>query len=157
MSVLLDTLMILLFSLCVVSGWRRGFIKMLSGLISLVAASLISSLLSGFLATLLAPQSALAVPVLRMLCSLVLFSVIYGLSSILLRPLNLVAKLPVLKQCNSLLGIAVGAVSGALWVLFAISIAYTLAWLRCFPALTPSVLEGTWLVSRLSGLLPAMK
>ena len=44
-----------------------------------------------------------------------------------------------------------------LWVLFAISVAYTLAWLNCVPTLTPSALEGTWLISWLSGLLPAMK
>ena len=157
MSALLDGLMILLFSLCVISGWRRGFVKMLSGVIALVAATLLSSLLCGPIAALLLPRSALAVPVLEMLCSMMLFSVIYGLASFLLRPLNLVAKLPVLKQCNSILGLAVGVVSGVLWVLFAISVVYTLAWLNCVPALTPSALEGTWLISWLSGLLPAMK
>lgn len=157
MSFLLDGLMILLFALCVTSGWRRGFIKMLSGVIALVAASLLSSLLSGPLASLLAPNSALTMPMIQMLCSLVLFSVIYGLATALLRPLNLVAKLPVLKQCNSLLGFAIGAVSGVLWVLFAISVAYTLAWLNCIPALTPSTLEETWLISWLGECLPAVK
>lgn len=157
MSILLDGLMILLFLLCVLSGWRRGFVKMLGGVIALVAASLLSSLLCRPIASLLAPHTALAVPVLEMLCSLVLFALVYGLVALLLRPLHLVTKLPLLKQINKVLGLLVGAVSGVLWVLFAMSVAYTLAWLDYIPALTPSVMEGTWLISRLSELLPAVK
>lgn len=157
MSILLDGLMILLFLLCVFSGWRRGFVKMFGGLIALVAASLLSSLLCRPIATLVAPRTALAAPVVEMLCSLVLFALIYGLVALVLRPLNLVAKLPLLKQINKVLGLLVGVVSGVLWVLFAMGVAYTLAWLDYIPTLTPSVMEGTWLISRLSELLPAVK
>lgn len=49
---LLDGLMVVLFALCIVLGWHRGFIKTVSGLIALVAAVLVASVLSGPIANL---------------------------------------------------------------------------------------------------------
>lgn len=156
MSVLLDGLMILLFGLCAWSGWRRGFIKMLSGLLALVVASLASSVLSSPIAAAIAPRSPLPPVVVSLLCSIVLFILSYALMTFMLRTLNVVAKLPLLKFANKALGLAVGMASGILWVLFAMGVLYTLAWLGWIPFLTPAVMAKTHLISWLSGLLPAI-
>lgn len=47
MTYVLDFVLIALFVLCVWLGWSRGFIKTVSGLIALVAAVLLASMLSG--------------------------------------------------------------------------------------------------------------
>ncbi len=156
MSILLDGLLVLLFGTCVYLGWRRGFIKMLSGLLALVVASLVSSVLSTPIAAAMAPRTALPPSVVRLLCSIVLFILSYALMSVMLRTLNVVAKLPLLKFANKVLGSVVGILSGVLWVLFALGVIYTLAWLGWLPFLTPAVLEKTWLISWVVGKVPLL-
>ena len=68
-----------------------------------------------------------------------------------LRALDVVAKLPVLKQLNGLLGVAAGAVQGLLWVLFAVAALRLVADMGWIDALTPAVLEDTVLVRYLDG------
>lgn len=46
MSYLLDALLLILFALCVWIGWKRGFIKTVSGLIALVAAVIVAATFS---------------------------------------------------------------------------------------------------------------
>ena len=154
MSILLDGLLIVLFGACAFWGWKRGFIKMLSRLIALVVASLVSSVVSTPIATAIAPRTALSLPTVCVMCSIVLFVLSYVLMSVMLRTLDVVAKLPLLKLANQVLGLVVGAVSGLLWSLFALGVIYTLAWLGWIPFLTTAVLEKTWLISRLVGLVP---
>lgn len=69
----------------------------------------------------------LVVPLLKMIATLLLFILAYILASILLRVLNVVAKLPLLKQVNKSLGVVAGILSGALWVLFAVSVLQVVA------------------------------
>ena len=47
MTYVLDGLMVALFALCVWAGWKRGFVRTVSGLIALVAAMLVVAVLSG--------------------------------------------------------------------------------------------------------------
>ena len=47
MTYVLDGLMVALFALCVWAGWKRGFVRTVSGLIALVAAVLVVAVLSG--------------------------------------------------------------------------------------------------------------
>lgn len=227
MAYLLDGLLVALFVLCVYVGWRRGFIKTISGLIALAAAVLVSTALCGPIADLVytnaveptvvetleaqltaetLPESAeidmaleklpafvtglleagevgngeailgkmetlaagetaarammdrvitpIVLPLLEMLCSVLLFILVYCIATIVLRVLGLVAKLPVLKQLNNLLGVVAGALTGAVWVIFAARILFTLAWLGLAAWLTPAVLEQTHLVSFANALLP---
>lgn len=230
MSYLLDTLLVILFAVCVWLGWKRGFIKTVSGLIALFAAVIVASTFSAPIAhgvyansvepavmatleehisnevlpseedldaaiakmpalvvTLLetgdmgsgaailervetvdAGKSAartitdhvvtpLVLPLLQMLCSVLLFLLTYLIASILLRVLDLVAKLPLLKQLNSVLGLAAGALTGAVWAIFAARILFTLAWLGVAQWLSPEVLEQTWLLSFANGLIPTIE
>ena len=230
MTLLLDAVLVVLFVLCVWLGFKRGFIKTVSGLIALVVAVLLASVLSGpiaqavytdmvypsvvttleehvtgelipsaaevdaalaelpdFVTALLksggledgaavvakiesvAPGSSAAhsvadvvitpivLPLLQMLISVLLFLLAYVVASILLRVLDVVAKLPLLKQLNHLLGLAAGALTGALWVVFVARILFVLAWLGVAAWLTPEVLEGTWLASFANGLIPTFE
>ena len=230
MSYLLDAVLIVLFALCVWIGWKRGFIKTVSGLIALAVAVIVASTFStpianavytgtvepavlstleekissevlptaeqldaaidempSLVATLLevgdmgsgaaileqvdaveSGKSAastitdcvvtpIVLPLMQMLCSVVLFAAAYLIASILLRVLDLVAKLPVLKQLNSVLGVVAGALTGAAWVIFAARILFTLAWLGMAEWLTPEVLEQTWVVTFANSLIPTIE
>lgn len=99
----------------------------------------------------------IVLPLLEMLCSTVLFVLVYFAAMIVLRLLDLVAKLPVLKQLNGLLGVVAGVLTGAVWVVFAARILFTLAWMGVAAWLTPAVMEETWLASFANGLLPAFE
>lgn len=229
MAYLFDGLLIALFALCVYIGWRRGFIKTVSGLIALVAALLVSSALCAPIANAVytnaveptvtatleeqfaaevMPEAAeidaaleklptfvinlldagemgngeavlakldtvaagetvavammekvitpVVLPLLEMLCSVILFVLIYIIARLVLRVLDVVAKLPVLKQLNGLLGVVGGAVTGAVWVVFAARILFLLAGFGWFEWLTPNLLEQTILASFVNGLLPGM-
>ncbi len=69
----------------------------------------------------------LLLPLIKALCSLLLFFIVYIAAGIALRVLNVVAKLPLLKQVNKTLGLVGGIVSGALWALLAVTAIQVLA------------------------------
>ena len=95
-------------------------------------------------------------PLLRVLCLLVLFILVYIVASILLRVLDVVAKLPVLKQLNEVLGVAAGAVSGALWVLLLVSLLQLIASIGgADGTITPALLQETIFVNWLIRINPA--
>ncbi|MBR2319808.1 MAG: CvpA family protein [Clostridia bacterium] len=156
MSFLLDGLMVLLLILCMVSGWRRGFIKVFGGLLALAAATLVSAWLSDPIAAMIIPKTEADPALVQLLCLVGLFAIAYALVAFLLRSLNLIAKLPLLKQLNKVLGVAVGAVSGVLWVVFAVCALQMVARLGWIPALTEAVIEKTWLVSWVAAQLPTI-
>lgn len=156
MAILLDVLMVLLFVLCVWSGWRRGFVKVLGGVLALVAATLVSVLFSASVADAVADKVSLQLPLVQLICSVALFAVTFAVVSFVLRSLDVVAKIPLIKQLNKVLGLAVGVLSGVLWVWFAINVLKLVAPLGWIPALTPAVLGETRLITWLGAMLPAM-
>ena len=92
-------------------------------------------------------------PLMKTLCMLLLFIVLWLLITWALRALHVVAKLPVLKQLNGRLGVVAGAVQGLLWVLFAVSVLRVVADMGWIGALTPSVLDETVIIHRLDGFI----
>ena len=98
----------------------------------------------------------LVCPLLEGLCAILLFILVYMAALLLLRVLDLVARIPFIKQLNRGLGLVAGVCSGALWVIFAVGVITTLTYLCWIPALTPEVLEGTLLISRLRDLLQSL-
>ena len=93
-------------------------------------------------------------PLLKMLCTLLLFVVAFILASVLLKALNVVAKLPLLKQLNTMLGGFAGAVSGILWMIFAVSVLQVLAYMGTIALLTPELLQSTILTKWLCDVNP---
>ncbi len=94
-------------------------------------------------------------PFVEALCSLVLFFATNILAAILLRVLDVVAKLPLLKQVNKTLGFVGGVVSGALWVLVAVTaIQLIAAFAAPTDAINLAVVNDTVLVSRLAVINP---
>ena len=230
MTYVIDGLLVALFALCVYIGWRRGFVKTISGLIALVAALLVATTFAGplaewvhanmveptvistleehftgdipsepaeiamaldklpaFITDLLDPEQVgdpeaifnqmmnleegetaadaiadriitpVVLPVLEMVCSIILFILTYIVATILLRFLDLVTKLPVLKQLNGLLGVVAGGLTGAVWVVFAARILFLLAAMGVAEWLTPAVMEKTWLASFANSLFPSFE
>ena len=156
MAILLDLLVVLLLGASIVSGWRRGFIKVFGGLLALVAATLVSAWLSEPVAALFTPKSSADPAMVQLLCVVVLFAVTYALVAFLLRSLNLIAKLPLIKQVNKVLGLAVGVLSGLLWMMFVVCALQMLARVGWIPALTEAVIAKTWIVSRVVAFLPSI-
>ena len=156
MSVLLDLLLVVLLGLSIMSGWRRGFVKMFGGLLALVAATSISAWLSDPIASLFVPKSTKDPAVVQLICVVVLFAITYALVAFLVRSLDLIAKLPLIKQLNKVLGLAVGVVSGVLWVLFVTCALQLLARVGWVPVLTEAVIAKTWLVSWVAEMLPSI-
>ncbi len=66
-------------------------------------------------------------PLIKAICSLLLFFIVYIVAAILLKMLDIVAKLPLLKQVNKALGLVGGIVLGALWALLAVTVLQILA------------------------------
>lgn len=93
-------------------------------------------------------------PLIKTLCSVVLFALAYVLALLAARALNVVAKLPLIKQANRLLGLFAGLATGALWVLFAIRLLYAVAAFGVWPWLSPARLDGTLLISFIKNALP---
>ena len=229
MNYVFDGLLVVLVALCVWAGWRRGFVRTVSGLLALIAAVLVAAVFSGPIAkavyesavepkvtaalaeqiegdvlpseeqldtaleslppfvtalleskeldsgeailakvdTLDADESAaegitrqvitpIALPLVQLLCSVLLFVITYIVAAIVLRALDVVAKLPLIKQMNGFLGLLAGAVTGCLWALFFVRVLFALALLGVAPWLTPAVLEDTALVSYVATLIPAI-
>lgn len=225
MTYVFDGLIVLLFVLCTVLGYRHGFVRTISGLLALAAALLVSATLSkpiaqwlytaaveptvtavleetiadealptaagldaalekmpGYVTALLESHGVdsgdavlqrveklevgetavraitkrvIAPVVLRLmelLCSLLLFTLTYILALVLLRALDVLTRLPLVRQMNHLLGLVAGAVNGALWAVMATQVLYTLAALAVAPWLTADVLGETRLVVWLNGI-----
>ena len=96
----------------------------------------------------------IVLPLLEMLCSTILFTVVYFIAMFLLRLLNVVAKLPVLKQINSILGLVAGAFTGLIWAIFAARILFVVAGFGWFEWLTPAMLDQGMLVPVVNGWFP---
>lgn len=230
MNFVFDILLLALFVLFIILGYKRGFIKTVSGLVALVVAVLLASSLSGPIANAVYTDTVhpavltaleeeistevlpseekldaaienlpgwvsalmavgdvddgaaildkvnteemgataaatitdvvitpIVLPLMQMLCSVLLFLVAYIVVSLLLGLLDLVAKLPILKQLNKILGLIAGVATGALWVIFAARILYLLAWMGIGEWLTPAILDDTWLVSFANSVMPTFE
>ncbi len=94
-------------------------------------------------------------PLVETACSLVLFFIAFILALILLHLLDIVAKLPLLKQLNTSLGFVGGIIAGILWAFLAVSLLQMGAALAApDSAINLSVLNETHIVSRLAAVNP---
>ncbi len=97
----------------------------------------------------------LLLPLIKALCSLLLFFIAYIAASIVLRVLNIIAKLPLLKQLNKTLGLIGGVVSGALWALLAVTVIQVLAATgSADSAITLQTVSETVVVNWVAGINP---
>lgn len=224
MAIILDILVVAVFALSIFLGWKRGFIKSMTGLLAFAVAigvalwlsapiaqwvydgtvePAVSAALEGVqddatqsviassdallvdlpdgvrtlltaagiengetLAGKLSPDSTgslaerlltdviepVVVGAIRMIALLVLFLLTGFLVSLLLKVVDKVFKLPLLKGINRTLGIIPGIINGVLGVLIVITLFHLLSVLGVL--ITPDALENTFIVSRLSDINP---
>lgn len=96
-----------------------------------------------------------ATKLLQAVSTLLLFLIGLVAAHLVLRVLNVLAKLPLLKQLNNTLGLAAGVVSGVLWVLFLGCILQVVAAVSGSDALiNQTVVEQTYLLRFISGFNP---
>lgn len=97
----------------------------------------------------------LLLPLIKAISSLLLFLIAYIAAGIVLRVLNIVAKLPLLKQLNKTLGLVGGIVSGALWALLAVTVLQVLAATGAADgAITLQTIGETTVVNWIAGVNP---
>lgn len=84
-------------------------------------------------------------PILQTVCSLLLFVILLVVVNLLLRVLNVLAKLPGIKQVNQGMGLLAGLMEGVLWVLFAVAILDLVAAFGWIDGVDATLLEGTYL------------
>ncbi len=109
MSILFDIITILIFVLFAWIGYKRGFIKTLT----LTVSTVLSILVSNFIITLLRISQSGNTPLIILI---VTFVVIYAVLSLLMKIVNLAAKLPIISTINKILGLACGLIFGFLAV-----------------------------------------
>lgn len=109
MSILFDIITILIFVLFAWIGYKRGFIKTLT----LTVSTVLSILVSNFIITLLHISQNGNTPLIILI---VTFVVIYAVLSLLMKIVNLAAKLPIISTINKILGLACGLIFGFLAV-----------------------------------------
>lgn len=95
-----------------------------------------------------------ALPLLKSACMLLLFLLLLLLATLLLKAVDLVAKLPLLKQLNKGLGAVAGVALGALWVFFAVTLLQLVANAGWLDFLTPAVLEETMVLRWVDSINP---
>lgn len=94
------------------------------------------------------------VPLLKSVSMLLLFLILLVVATILLKAVDLVAKLPLLKQLNKTLGAVAGIVQGVLWVFFAVTVLQLVANFGWFDFLTPQLMDQTLLIRWIDSLNP---
>lgn len=109
MSILFDIITILIFVIFAWIGYKRGFIKTLT----LTVSTVLSILVSNFIITLLHISQSGNTPLIILI---VTFVVIYAVLSLLMKIVNLAAKLPIISTINKILGLACGLIFGFLAV-----------------------------------------
>ena len=90
--------------------------------------------------------------ILEPICSLLLFIVLRIIIGLILRALDLLAKIPGLKQLNKALGIVAGVVQGILWMFVAVAVMDVLAAMGLF--VTEEMLNSSILVPVLTSINP---
>jgi len=135
MHILIDVLLVALFAVPVISGWKRGFITTVLELVSFIIAFIVA-----FVGTMLGVAIVDASPIVVFV---ILFIVAYIALIIIKNILNVVAKLPVLKTMNNLLGLIVGLVQGMFFFLLAVAI---------FPHLFSSYYGDTYVLNWATGV-----
>lgn len=135
-----------------------GFVQNVMGNVGITTGEDVLTKLTGQTTDTLAEQVSanvvrpVVVPLLRVLCILVLFLLAYIGASLLFKVLNVVAKLPLLKQLNKSLGLISGVVSGVLWVLLVVTVIQVLAATNTL--ITQQELNDSLLTNWLVGLNP---
>lgn len=113
---------ILLIILLVIMIWRiavgakRGMVKELIGLVNLIVVSLILTL--AFMAY-RAYVAGNLVSILPMVIAIVILSIVYAIIKLVFSPAKLVAKLPLVKSVDKILGLVMGALEVVViyWIL----------------------------------------
>lgn len=96
-----------------------------------------------------------AIKLLQTISTLLLFLIALVAAHLVLRVLDILAKLPLLKQLNKALGMSAGLVSGVLWVLFLACILQVVAAVSEPDALiSQTVVEQTHLLRFINGFNP---
>ena len=92
--------------------------------------------------------------VMEPVCSLILFLLLNPLVGWALKVLNILTKIPGIKQVNKTLGVVAGVAQGITWVFFAVLLIDVLASAGWIATLTPQVVEESLLVNWLTTINP---
>ncbi len=143
---IVDIIIIAVMALSVYTGYRRGFIKSVYSILSLVATYILLFFFKTTLITAIAnspvgeaigklfvkeagdtvitQQASSAV--IYLASGIILYFAIKLVLGIVLKVLDALASLPVIKTLNKFLGLCIGIVIGLLWVIIALNVLYAI-------------------------------
>lgn len=93
-------------------------------------------------------------PILQTVCSLLLFVILMVVTNLLLRVLNVLAKLPGIKQVNKGMGLLAGLMEGVLWTLFAAALLDLVAAFGWINGVNAALLDGTYVFRYIADINP---
>ena len=113
MNIIIDIVLVVIFTMTVISFYRKGFIKALFSLCKVFVSTIAAFVLTPLVINIISNK------LLAFIIIFVLSMIACGLLSYVMDTLF---KLPVLKEINKLFGLALGAVCGFLYMLVSFSI-----------------------------------
>jgi len=113
MNIIIDIVLVVIFTMTVISFYRKGFIKALFSLCKVFVSTIAAFVLTPLVVNIISNKP------LAFIIIFVLSMIACGLLSCVMDTLF---KLPVLKEINKLCGLALGAVCGFLYMLVSFSI-----------------------------------
>lgn len=112
-------LVIVIFIWRIVAGFRKGMVKEIISLISLVIAGISLIIVINIAGSYFGDREG---NILQMLFALAIIGLFYKVISLIFFSLKLIAKLPVIKSLDKLLGAALGAVEAVLIIMMLIQL-----------------------------------
>ncbi|MCL2717391.1 MAG: CvpA family protein [Lachnospiraceae bacterium] len=112
-------IVLIIFIWRIIAGFRKGMVAEIVSLISLIFAIISLILVLNIAGSYFGDREG---NVLQMLLVLVVIGLVYKVISLILTSLKLIAKLPVIKSLDKLLGAALGAVEATLIIILLIQV-----------------------------------
>ena len=139
MHVLFDILLLAVFAFFVVRGWMRGFVKSVLSFGRTVLSVLLTIAFGGVFASWL--SATLGGAFTAVIAYVVLFILLYAGMTVIIFLVQRIVELPILKQCNKLLGTLLGVLTG--WI--NVSLLSTVLYAVIKVANHPEIYESSWI------------
>lgn len=116
-----DVLLLAIFSVFVYAGYKKGFLKTLTGMVSFILSFALAFWLSGYI-----PMVFVNLPFakIKIISAVVVFVVVRVLIYTLIKVFGFIRKLPLIGTCDGLLGAVLGGLRGfiVIYILVALAI-----------------------------------
>lgn len=108
-----DILLLAILTIFVYAGYKKGFLRTLTGMLSFVISFVVAFWLSGYMPFLLA---SFPVAKIKILSAVIIFIVVRVIIYTLIKVCGFIRKLPLIGACDGILGAVLGVLRGVIIV-----------------------------------------